>query len=55
MVLTALDDPPVAQNGSGTGAEDTTITGTVTATDTDTNLANLTYSGKRRPEFARAF
>ena len=37
-----INDAPVAQNGSASGDEDTTITGTVTASDVDN--ASLTYT-----------
>jgi hypothetical protein len=40
----AVDAPPIAQNGSASGNEDTTINGAAVATDADDTQAQLTYA-----------
>src|SRR6185436_13469822 len=42
LTVDPVDDPPIAQNGSASGDEDTTITGTVAASDADGD--SLTYT-----------
>ena len=42
--VTAVNDAPVAQAGSASGNEDTTIFGNAVATDADNSAAQLTYS-----------
>ncbi|MEJ0074360.1 MAG: Ig-like domain-containing protein [Alphaproteobacteria bacterium] len=41
LSIAAVNDPPVAQNGSASGTEDTAISGTLVATDIDS--ASLTF------------
>ena len=42
LTVTAVNDAPVAQDGSASGSEDTPISGTVVATDVDS--VTLTYA-----------
>jgi VCBS repeat-containing protein len=44
IAVTAVNDAPVAQAGSASGNEDTTIFGNAVATDADNSAAQLTYS-----------
>src|SRR5829696_8601087 len=44
IAVTAVNDAPVAQDGSASGDEDTTIFGNAVATDVDNTAAQLTYS-----------
>ena len=44
ITVTAVNDAPVAQAGSASGNEDTTIFGNAVATDADNSAAQLTYS-----------
>jgi VCBS repeat-containing protein len=44
FTVTAVNDAPVAANGSASGNEDTVIGGTVVATDVDNTAAQLSYS-----------
>ena len=44
IAVTAVNDAPVAQFGSASGNEDTTIFGNAVATDVDNTAAQLTYS-----------
>jgi VCBS repeat-containing protein len=44
IAVTAVNDPPVAQNGSAGGSEDTAISGNAVAVDPDNTPAQLAYS-----------
>jgi len=44
IAVSAVNDAPVAQAGSASGNEDTTIFGNAVATDGDNSAAQLTYS-----------
>jgi hypothetical protein len=43
LAVSAVNDAPVAANGSASGNEDTTINGTLSATDVDNTSAQLSY------------
>jgi hypothetical protein len=43
LTVSAVNDAPVAANGSASGNEDTTFNGTLSATDVDTTSAQLSY------------
>ena len=53
LTIAAVNDPPVAQDGSASGNEDTPISGTLVATDVDSPI--LTYSLARRPRTASSW
>ena len=44
LAVSAVNDAPVAANGSASGNEDTTINGTLSATDVDNTSAQLSYN-----------
>ena len=44
LTVSAVNDAPVAANGSASGNEDTTINGTLSATDVDNTSAQLSYN-----------
>ncbi len=44
LAVSAVNDAPVAANGSASGNEDTTINGTLSATDVDNASAQLSYN-----------
>ncbi len=44
IAVSAVNDAPVAANGSASGNEDTTINGTLSATDVDNASAQLSYN-----------